>query len=119
MNIKILLPAVFTLVMGSAMLGLWFVLYTQKQIPELVTEPVRIGFHIAAEMITAILLVLSGIALLMGWQIATWLYPLSTGMLFYTAIVSPGYYAQKGQWGFVWMFLIILLLAFANLTIFL
>jgi hypothetical protein len=32
-------------------------------------------------------------------------------MLLYTAIVSPGYFAQKGQWAFLVMFGVILTLA--------
>jgi hypothetical protein len=36
-------------------------------------------------------------------------------MLFYTAIVSPGYFAQKGDWAYVVMFGVILVLAIVNL----
>jgi len=35
-------------------------------------------------------------------------------MLLYTLIVSPGYFAQKGQWAFVGMFAVILVLALAH-----
>jgi hypothetical protein len=31
-------------------------------------------------------------------------------MLFYTAIVSPGYFAQKGQWAWLGMFTAIIVL---------
>ena len=118
MKMEHLFSAIFAVLTGSGMLGLWVFLYWQKQIPELKTEPLRIGFHLAAEMITAILLILSGIALFLGWKITAWLHPLSTGMLLYTAIVSPGYYAQKGQWAFVWMFAAIILASLVSLIFF-
>ena len=35
----------------------------------------------------------------------------SAGMLLYTAIVSPGYFAQQGQWAFLIMFATVLALA--------
>ena len=110
-------PAVYALFVGLGMIGQWTFFYLQKQIPELVTEPIRIGFHLAGELITAILLILSGTGLLLGWGAVARLYPLSIGMLFYTAIVSPGYFAQKGEWGFVWMFAGILSLGLISLII--
>ena len=117
MNRQHIFPAVYALVVGLGMIGQWTFFYLQKQIPELVTEPIRIGFHLAGELITAILLVISGAGLLLGWGAVTWLYPLPIGMLFYTAIVSPGYFAQKGEWGFVWMFAGILALGVISLII--
>lgn len=30
------------------------------------------------------------------------------GMLFYTAVVSPGYFAQQGQWSWLVMFVLII-----------
>lgn len=37
------------------------------------------------------------------------------GMLFYTVIVSPGYFAQKGQWAWVLIFGALLILGIASL----
>ena len=118
MTFQQIFPAVFAIITGTGMLVLWTMLFASKQIPELATEPLRIGFHIAAEMVTALLLISGGISILLSWQVRTWLYPLSIGALTYTAIVSPGYYAQKGQWGFVWMFTAIILLAIISLLLF-
>jgi len=42
----------------------WTMSYVFKQIPELDTEPIRIWFHIAAEMATALMLMFGGIGLL-------------------------------------------------------
>lgn len=102
-------PAIFAIIVGIGMLAQWTVSYISKQIPELTTEPIRIWFHIAAEMATAFCLIISGIGLLtaQAWSIP--LYLVASGMLFYTAIVSPGYFAQKGKWGWLLMFSAILI----------
>ncbi len=94
-------PAIFAIIVGVGMIAQWTVSYISKQIPELKTEPIRIWFHIAAEMATAFCLIISGIGLLtaQAWSIP--LYLVASGMLFYTAIVSPGYFAQKGKWGWL------------------
>lgn len=102
--------AIFSILVGTGMIAQWTMSYLNKQIPEVKTEPIRIGFHIAAEMVTALCLLTSGIALLVGapWAIPCFL--VAAGMLFYTSIVSPGYFAQRGQWGWLVMFSLILLL---------
>lgn len=99
------------------MIGQWAASFISKQIPELKTEPIRIGFHLAAELTTAISLIISGVGLL---SVQTWsvpLYLVASGMLFYTAIVSPGYFAQKGEWGWLLMFGVILILGIACIFI--
>ena len=62
-------PAVFSIVVGIAMIGQWLMSYLSNQIPELVSEPIRIGFHIAGEVVTALMLIAGGIGLLLeiGW----------------------------------------------------
>ena len=97
-------PGVFALVIGVGMIGQWAASYFAKQIPELITEPIRIGFHLAGEMITALMLIAAGIGLLAGAPWAGWVFLVGMGMLFYTAIVSPGYFAQQGKWIWVLIF---------------
>ena len=58
-----------------------------------------------------------GIALLTGQTWGRGFYLLAMGMLLYTVIVSPGYFAEKGQWAFVGMFGIILLLALVSIVL--
>jgi len=99
------------------MIGQWTASYISKNIPELKTEPIRIWFHIAAEMSTALCLICAGIGLLSGMPWSTPLYLIASGMLFYTAIVSPGYFAQKGQWGWLFMFGAILILGISSIFI--
>jgi hypothetical protein len=86
-------------------------------VPELVTEPLRIRFHLAAEFATALALLVGGLALLTGQAWGRWVYLLAMGMLLYTVIVSPGYFAQRGQWAFVGMFAVVLLVALVSIAL--
>lgn len=97
-------PAVFAIIVGAAMIVQWSLSYLNKQIPEIRTEPIRIVFHLAGEMATAVVLIASGVGLLAGKAWAAPLFLVAAGMLFYTAIVSPGYFAQQGQWVWVLIF---------------
>lgn len=110
-------PSVFAIVVGIGMISMWGVSYFKKQIPELESEPIRIKFHLAAEFTTALILVFGGIGLFNNQDWAITVYLIAMGMLFYTVIVSPGYFAQKGQWTFVVMFAVILVLAVTSLLI--
>jgi hypothetical protein len=110
-----LFPALFAILIGIGMIAQWTLSYVKGQIPELQTEPIRIKFHIAAEMFTAAFLLVAGIGLLISMPWATSLYLISVGMLFYTSVVSPGYFAQQGQWGWLVMFGIIILLGIASI----
>ena len=110
-------PSIFAIVVGIGMIGMWGVSYFTKQIPELESEPIRIKFHLVAEFATALLLVFGGIGLFINQDWAISVYLIAMGMLFYTVIVSPGYFAQKGQWTYVVMFAVILILAVISLLI--
>jgi len=79
------------------MIGQWLISFLAKNMPEIKTEPIRIGFHIAAEMATAALLLISGTLILRGSNVGNTLYLVAVGMLFYTCIVSPGFFAQQGK----------------------
>jgi len=109
--------AVFALIVSVGMIGQWALFLATGQVPELKTEPLRIRFHLAAEFTTALALGVGGVALLTGQPWGHWFYLLSVGMLLYTVIVSPGYFAEKGQWAFVAMFGIVLLLALVSIVL--
>jgi hypothetical protein len=94
----------FAVLVGVAMIGQWMRSYLTGQIPELEQEPIRIYFHLVAESITAMCLISGGFGL---WLNSSWgksLYLIAMGMLFYTAIVSPGYFAQQGDWKWLGIF---------------
>ena len=97
------------------MIAQWVLSYVTHQIPELKTEPVRIGFHILAEMLTASMLMMSGVGLLRSEDWGKNIFLIAMGMLFYTCVVSPGYFAQKGQWGWLGMFAVLILLGIVSI----
>ena len=109
--------SIFALIVGIGMIGQWTFFLLNHQVPELKTEPVRIGFHLAAEFLTAMALIAAGTSLLAGAPWGRSLYLIAVGMLFYTSIVSPGYFAQKREWPLVAMFAVILVLALISLIL--
>jgi hypothetical protein len=107
------LAGFYGIFVGLMMAAQWAFFVASRQVPELQTEPIRIAFHLAGEFVTALGLVVSGTALLRraAWGRSAYLF--FAGMLAYSAIVSPGYFAQQGQWIFVVMFALLLALAAA------
>jgi len=110
-------PAIFSIIAGVGMIAQWALSFFSKQIPELETERIRILFHIAAELITAAMLIVGGAGLLGNWDWGVPVYLVAIGMLLYTAIVSPGYFAQKGQWTWVGIFGVLIVLALASVIV--
>lgn len=106
-----LFPAIFALIVGLGMIGQWTMSFITKGIPELETEPIRIWFHIIGEILTALALISSGAGLLAGLPWAQILFLVASGMLIYTAIVSPGYFAQQGKWIWLLIFSVLILIS--------
>src|ERR1700748_3659726 len=94
----------YAIVVGVLMLLQWGTFLGTGQVPELQTEPIRIAFYFAGEGLTALRVVVSGIAMLKRENWANRVYFVSSGMLIYSVIVSPGYFAQRGNWALVAMF---------------
>jgi len=92
------------------MFGQWAMFIATGNVPELQTEPIRIAFHLAGEFTTAALLVVGGVGLLAVKKWGYHVFLLALGMLLYTIIVSPGYFGQLGQWVFVVMFAVLVVL---------
>ena len=102
--------AIYAIVVGVLMFGQWAMFLVTGNVPELQTEPIRIAFHLAGEFTTAALLVVGGFGLLTLRKWGYHVFLLALGMLLYTIIVSPGYFAQSGQWVFVLMFAVLVAL---------
>jgi hypothetical protein len=94
---------------GLLMIAQWTFSVFSGSVPELQSEPWRIAFHLAAEFTTAVMLIVGGIALLKSIAGSKQVLILGLGMVIYSEIVSPGYFAQLNQWAFVAMFAILLL----------
>lgn len=104
--------ALYLLAVGVLMTGQWAFFLLSRQVPELQTAPVQTTLHLAAELSTALALILSGAGLLRRAAWARSLALLALGMLIYTLVQSPGYFAQQQVWPLVAMFAVLLLLAF-------
>ncbi len=105
------LAAIYSMFIGVCMLGMWAVFVSMGQVPELVTSPIQVSLHIIGEAATAVALLIGGYGV---WARKKWglqAYMLSMGMLLYTLIVSPGYYAQSGNLAMVGMFAVFFIIA--------
>ena len=107
--------AFYAIVVGLLIIGQWAFFLITRQVPELETERVRVLFHIADELLTAAVLIVSGVGLLAQQAWAASIYPVALGMLLYTIIVSAGYFAQKRVWPIVGMFAVLLILTAISL----
>lgn len=97
-------PSSFCVAVGLLMAGQWAFFLASGNVPELRTAPVEIGLHLAAELLTAALLVAGGVG---AGKRRSWGRPLATfalGMLAYTVVQSPGYFAARGAWPMVGLF---------------
>jgi len=111
-------PAILSIVVGGMMLVMWSFIIISGQVPDLERDFMSLVMHWAAEFITAVALITGGAGLLkkMHWSVI--LYPLSMGLLFYTLIASPGWYAQRGQWEMVIMFAVFFIAALVALVVY-
>jgi hypothetical protein len=107
---------VYGILVGVMMFAQWIFFIVNGQVPELQTEPWRIAMHLAAEFITAAGLIIAGWGLLQRKSWSMNAYLLFSGMVIYSVIVSPGYFAQQGQWALVAMFAALLVLAVASVA---
>ena len=101
-------PAWYAISVGLLMILQWTFTIAAGAVPEFESAPMEIAFHLAAEFTTALLLLTGGVATL---KTTSWGKPIlltGLGMVIYSEIASPGYYAQLGQWVFVAMFAVLL-----------
>ncbi len=94
----------FAFGVGVSMISLWTMLLFAGQVPELATHPYSIAFHLAAELLTAVFLILGALVYFRNPPLGEKICLIAFGMLLYTVINSSGYYAQSGDWSFVAMF---------------
>jgi hypothetical protein len=101
-------PAWYGVLVGILMIIQWTFSIATGGVPEFETTPWAIGFHLAGEISTALMLIIGGIASL---RFIHWGKPIllaGLGMVIYSEIVSPGYFADQGQWAMVALFAVLL-----------
>ena len=101
-------PAWYGILVGCLMIAQWAFSILSGGVPEFKTAPWEIAFHLAAEMSTALMLIVGGVAALKSIPRAHQILLVGLGMVMYSEIVSPGYFAQLGQWPLVAMFAFLL-----------
>jgi hypothetical protein len=97
-------PAWYGILVGLLMITQWVVSILAGGVPEFQSAPWEITFHLAAEMCTAVVLLVGGSAALRSIAWSKQVLLLGLGMVIYSEFVSPGYFAQLNQWPFVVMF---------------
>lgn len=110
------LGATFAIAVGLGMIGQWIYFLVKGEVAETRTSPVELGFHLLAEFVTAIALIIGGIILFMGMRWGLAVYLLAAGALLYSATNSAGYFAQRRNWSFVLVFGVILLLTLLSVV---
>ena len=119
-----LFPAVYALAVGLLMLLQWVWTFAAGRIPD-PDEPYsgrgkrELTFHFVAEAFSAVALLVSGASILCNAVWSSWLFPMSVGMLLYTLINSPGYFAERREWKIVAGFGLLLAGAIGALATFL
>ena len=93
---------------GFLILGQWTFFLITGAVPELQSAPLSIGFHIGAESILALVLIVGGVAVLRSRRWGGKALLVALGMAIYSEINSPGYFAQQGTWALVGMFAVLL-----------
>lgn len=98
------------------MLLMWSFFIIAGLVPEFQEKAWEIVYHLVAEGVTAVLLIVAGIMTIKKHPFGRHLLLVSLGMLLYTVIVSAGYYAQRGEIAFVAMFSVFTIAAILAIT---
>ena len=109
-----LIASVYIILIGIAMLCMWLLLLIKREVPDLKTKPTQIFFHLIAEFLTSIMLIIGGLGYLMNqpWGVA--LFFIAVGMVIYSTINAAGFYGQLKDWP---MFITLLVFTFISLLI--
>jgi len=89
-----LIASIYIILIGITMLCMWFFLLIKREVPDLKTKPTQIFFHLIAEFLTSIMLIIGGIGYLMNqpWGVA--IFFIAIGMAIYSTINAAGFYGQ-------------------------
>lgn len=106
----------YGMVVGFLVLVQWAVFLATGNVPQLDDAPREIAFHLAAEVLLAMVLLTGSVGLLRRCRWARIIYPVGLGMVLYSVVNSPGYFAQRSEWALVAMFMVLLLLSLAAIA---
>jgi hypothetical protein len=107
-----LIASIYIIIIGIAMLCMWIFLLGKKEVPELSTKPTQIYFHLVAELLTSIALIIGGIGLIMNQSWGVAIFFISIGMVIYSTINAAGFYGQLKDWP---MFIVLIVFTLISL----
>ena len=108
------IASIYTIIIGIAMLCMWIFLLGKKEVPELTTKPTQISFHLIAEFITSVMLVIGGFGLFTNQSWGMTIFYISIGMVIYSTINAAGFYGQLKDWP---MFIMLLVFTIVSLLV--
>lgn len=116
MNITIIeiIASIYTIIIGIAMLCMWIFLLGKKEVPELSTKPTQITFHLIAEFLTSVILIIGGFGMFTNQSWGSVLFFISIGMIIYSTINAAGFYGELKDWP---MFIMLLVFTIVSLLI--
>ncbi|MFX1503837.1 MAG: hypothetical protein ACFFDH_22945 [Promethearchaeota archaeon] len=109
-----LFASIYIILIGITMLCMWLFLLIKREVPELKTKPTQIFFHLVAEFLTSIMLIIGGIGYLTEQSWGTAVFFIAVGMAIYSTINAAGFYGQLKDWP---MFIILIVFTFISLLI--
>jgi hypothetical protein len=109
-----LIASIYAIIIGIAMLLMWFLLLLKREVPELNTKPTQIFFHLVAEFVTSVILVVGGIGLVMNQPWGVPIFFIAIGMAIYSTINAAGFYGQLKDWP---MFITLIVFTFISLLL--
>jgi len=109
-----IIASIYTIIIGIAMLCMWLLLLMKREVPELNTKPTQIFFHLVAEFLTSVMLIIGGLGLIMNQSWGVALFFIAIGMAIYSTINAAGFYGQLKDWP---MFIALIVFTFVSLLI--
>jgi len=109
-----IIASIYTIIIGIAMLCMWIFLLGKREVPDLTTKPTQISFHLIAEFITAIMLLIGGFGLFADQSWGMVIFYISIGMVIYSTINAAGFYGQLKDWP---MFIMLIVFTIISLLI--
>lgn len=98
----------YGIVVGFLMIGWWMYSFILGTVEGMQSAPWELVFRLAAEMMTALALIVGGARSLKSISGGRRLLLCALGMAIYSEIASAGYYAERGGWKPVGLFAILL-----------
>ncbi len=106
MNTKKLI-AIYSILIGLAVIGMWTVILLTREIPE---GKLELSFHLYAEFAMAIICIVSGFMMLGNKKFSRLTNMGGLGMVTYSTINAAGYYGQREDKPMMVLFIVLAVL---------